>query len=150
MILGSGWRQNRTWVLGIKWRSQVTKRGKIGWNRSLKYTHPFPPLSHQFFLYLLIFNSVAKKNGRHKNIGHVPLSPPQLSLWTKWNVVKFLQFKFKDQLRILIKCQPRFYHVRHRSQKNLVSLHVGVVHHLAKTPAGTFACGYSQSASRSS
>ena len=34
--------------------------------------------------------------------------------------------------------------------KNLVSLHVGVVHHLAKTPARTSACGYSQSASRSS
>ena len=41
-------------------RSQVGNRGKIGWNQSLIYMHPFPPLLPQFF-YLPLFNSVVKK-----------------------------------------------------------------------------------------
>ena len=44
----------------------------------------------------------------------------------KNNVVKFLQFKFKCQLRILIKCQPRFYHVQHRPQKKISSRYMWV------------------------
>jgi hypothetical protein len=41
-------------------RSQFRKREKIGLNRPLMYIHPFPPHSLPSFLYLPLFNSVAK------------------------------------------------------------------------------------------
>jgi hypothetical protein len=41
-------------------RNQVRKREKIALHQSLIYIHPFHPLT-QDFVYLLFFNSVAKK-----------------------------------------------------------------------------------------
>lgn len=60
-------RQTRQWVLGIKSRSQVRKRGKTGLNQPLIHIHPFLPLSPQF-LYLPFFDSVNRKISYKKKI----------------------------------------------------------------------------------
>jgi hypothetical protein len=78
--------QIRRWVLGVKSRSQVRKRGKIGFNQTVMYIHPFPPLSPQ--LCLPFINSAAKKEflrqtkfGGEGGRGHLPPPPsPKLCM----------------------------------------------------------------------
>jgi hypothetical protein len=68
-------------------RSQVRKRGKIGFNRSLIYVHPFPPLSSDVFIcplhlssqkYILRLKKYWRCISSHAKV--TPMSPPTKKL----------------------------------------------------------------------
>ena len=66
-------------------RSQVSKKGKVGLNHFLSYTHSFPPLSNQFLLTYFKSVAIRKLFLGVKNIvegGIYPFFPPLPKLST--------------------------------------------------------------------